>query len=586
MTGLLLLLSVFPAAARPADVLQNVPNDALGFVVIKNMSATDAKIEKLLTALHVEFPAPLTFLASATGLSEGVDPDGDILFAVLPGGDANDPQFGVWLPLDDYDRFLASLDSRQRDGIAAVIVAGEDILVARHGEWVLVMDPDQRERMEQLLAAEANPPAAVDQWRNWIDANDVAAVALPDGIRAVLAWAAAANRAPGAEPDEDAEDIFGQNVENENPFVAEPNEVAEPGGVLASVRVAIRDRITRSPKLAKWIAVAEAIGCAVRIDDRGNALTGVRMSCSDEQLASADRSSTTDQPPALYQGGPFVLIGAGKVPRALTGAAAEAFVRSAVDDLKTEQRLVLDEATVARFQKAVESALAEVTSAALLTQPGEKAGGVYTNDFLVVRVASADSFVAQADDFLRLWNTLNRDAEGEAPLIFDVEQQKLGKRDATRYSLDVAGAEGLAIPEVRQAMEKFFGPGGKMQLWVAPVDDHNVLLASATESEAAAALEALASKRPINWDHSEVDGANQLLPTAADWRFFFSPRAYSKWHRRWKDAMTGPVFGGRPAKEFPASPPIGIAGELRGNELSVELSVPAETIQSAGVYLK
>jgi hypothetical protein len=270
----------------------------------------------------------------------------------------------------------------------------------------------------------------------------------------------------------------------------------------------------------------------------------------------------------------------------LTGTAAELFVRAAVDDLKSEQRSVVDDATVARFQKALQIALAEVTSAAVLTQPGEKAEGVYTNDFLVVHVASADSFIDRADDVMRLWNTLNRDAEGDSPLIFDVEEQKLGKRAATRYSLDVAGAEGLAIPEVRQAMEKFFGPGGKMQLWIAPVDDHNVLLASATEPEVAAALEVLASRRPVDWDQPEMDGANKLLPKEADWRLFFSPHAYAQWHRRWKDAMTGPVLGRRPAKDFPASPPIGIAGGLRHNELLIEAAVPAETIQSAGAYLK
>jgi hypothetical protein len=585
-TVVLLWITVFPAVSSAADVLQNVPHDALGFVVVKNMTAADAKVEKLLKVLRIEFPAPFAFLASATGLGEGLDPQGDFLFAVLPSEDASNPQFGVWLPVRDYDRFLASLDSRQRPGIAAVVVAGEDILVARHREWVLVMDPDQRERMQQLLTAKPNPPAVLASWRKWIDENDIAVVALSDGIRAVIAWAVAAKRAPGAQPADAADDIFGQAGENDDLFVAAQADELGPGGVLASVRAALGDHITGAPKLVNWMTSAQAVGCAVRLDDLGNALTGVRVSVPDGQPATAHRAPTNEQPPTLYQGGTFVLHGSGTLPPSLTAAAAETLVRAAVDDLKSEQRLVVDASNVARLQKALQSALVEVASAAALTQPGDQAEGLYTNDFLVVHAASADSFMERADDVMRLWNTLNRDAEGDAPLIFDVEERELGKRAATRYVLDIAGAEGLAIPEVRQAMEKFFGPGGKMQLWIARVDEHNVLLAAATEAEVAAALETLASNEPADWDHAETLTANNLLPKQADWRLFFSPHAYARWHRRWKDAMTGPALGRRPAKEFSASPPIGLAGGLRNNDFWIEAAVPAQTIQSAGAYLK
>ena len=70
-------------------------------------------------------------------------------------------------------------------------LAGEDLLVARRGEWALVMDMDQRERMTQLVAASASPPVSpqIAGWKKWIDTNDVTIVAYAAGVRELLSWA-------------------------------------------------------------------------------------------------------------------------------------------------------------------------------------------------------------------------------------------------------------------------------------------------------------------------------------------------------------------------------------------------------------
>jgi hypothetical protein len=580
----ILLLLVSSAAYGGADVLQNVPQDALGFVVVKNLSATDGKIAQLFKTLGVEFPAPLAFLQATAGALEGIDPQGDFLLTVLPDAETTgrQSQFCVWLPVRDYARFVAALDSASREGIAAVTVAGEDLLVARHGEWALVMDPDQRERMEQLLAAEPNPPAAVIAWKNWIDANDVVAVALPNGVRAILSWAAATPAAQ-SEPDENADDLFGPAAEDEKQLAA---DAAAPDSSLAKVRTAIRDWITRSPKLADWMLGAKAVGFALQIDENANALAGVRMSCSDKQLEAGRDNADPALPPTLYRSGNFVLYAGGTVSPALSSAAAESYVRYVVEELKNEHRLVLDQKSVALFQKASENALAEVTSVAVLTHPGDKSEGLYTNDFLLVRATSAELFVDRASEMMRLWNKMNRDAEGDFPLIFDVEEQMIGDRRVIQYPTEVMGAADLAVPEVRKVMEQFFGPGGKLRLWIAPVDDHAVLLAAGTEREVAAALELLDQKQPITWDHSELGATNTLLPEQSSWRLFVSPSEYHRWQRQLSDAMTGPVFGGRPSKEFPPSPPLGVAAGMRDDELWIDAAVPAETIQSTGAYLK
>jgi hypothetical protein len=588
----LLLLASAAGPGRAADVVQQLPNDALGFIVVKNLAAADTKIDQLLTTIQIEFAAPLAFLKAVTGISEGLDPQGDMMFAVLPGaGSAGSPKFAVWLPVRDYPRLITSLDGAPAQPIVAVTVAGQDVLVGHVENWALLMDPDERERMEQLIAGTQKPRADLAKWNAWIRDNDLTAVALPKGIRTFLAWAASAPPAMQIFPAQDEGNPFdfGQTNDEDDLFAA-ADEPAATTNFDAKYWTTVRKWTTASPQLTEAILRAKLVGCALRLDENGNLHAGFRLSGFDERPHSANEQQNADAaplPPALFQGGPFVLNAAGNLPPALTATAARVYVQAVIDELKTEANMQLRDTTVNQFQQAVDRASGGVRSVVLLTQPGDKQEGVYTNDFLVVRAASAGAFADDAKEVLRLWNTMNRDAEAATRLVFDVEETNFGDRTATQYSLDIAAADGAPeLPEIRQAMEKLFGPGGKLRLWIVPVDNENVLLASATPNQLAAALSVLDRKQAVDWSDPELAAVNQMLPSNADWRLFFSPRHYNSWHRRQMDAITGPVLGGPLVKEFPSAPPIGVAGGRNNDELWIETAVPSATLKSTGEYLK
>ena len=61
--------------------------------------------------------------------------------------------------------------------MVSAIVAGEDLLIARRGEWAVVADPDQRERLTQLASGTPSPPPLIANWKKWIEANDITIVA-------------------------------------------------------------------------------------------------------------------------------------------------------------------------------------------------------------------------------------------------------------------------------------------------------------------------------------------------------------------------------------------------------------------------
>jgi hypothetical protein len=592
-----LLLFVTPIASRAAEVLNNVPEDALGFVLARNLIASERKMVQLLGNMQLPPISPLTYLHEALGLREArtsdgkpakwavasLDTKGDVLLVVLPPqADGDRPQLGVWLPVSNYDQFVSALGGSTSQKITAVTVAGEDLLVARQEKWALVMDPDQRQRMEELLDSATARQQSLT-WMKWLDTQDVAVVALSGGVRDALKWATenAVTDAADQAVEETDEDIF-----DSAPQQPSRGQIALP--ILTKIQLTLRQWLSRSPKALEWAHDTEAIGVGLRLDDEGNTLVGIRvtMSSNSELVAATNRDAFQGEAlPAIYQGGEFIVAADGALPRALTSAVASAYVRSIIDEMKTQEQLDIDEATLARFYQEVEQAANMVQAIAVFALPGNEQDGVYTNNFATVRVTSADAFVDHAGEVMRLWNQMNREARRGTQLIFDVDDLSIGERAAKQYSIDIAAADGgPALPEIRQAMEKLFGPGGKLRFFIVAVDDQTVLLAAATPEQIASILQALDVKHPNDWNRDPLGVTNRLLPRDADWRVFFSPNGYTKWNARKMNAITGPVFGGPLVKEFPASPPIGAGGGVNERELWADFAAPVQTIRALGAY--
>jgi hypothetical protein len=578
--GFLLAIVTSSAAIRAAEVLQNVPQDALGFICLKNLDATDVKVDQLMKTFGAPYPPPVVFLKAVTGIDKGLDPHGDFLLVALPSSDVNaEPQYGVWLPVADYDLMLSSLDATPSERISGVRIADEDLLVARHGKWALVMDPEQRDRMETLLEAVPNPPAIIGEWQTAFDANDVAIVLLRAGIVETLRWAAKPPLSAAGNADDESElEEFTPPTDNGG-----QNGPSTPNALYEPLRAAIHKWVVRLPKLRDIAADADAIGVVARVDGAGNALASLRLKASPPD---ADVKPDISLPPAIYDKGDFVVNGAGRLPKPWMSVLVAAYTTKMLDDLKTSEGVAVDKAAANEFQRAYDAAAADVVGWAVLTQPGDKKTGIYNNNFLVVRTGSAATFIEHVADVMRLWNKMHREAESDVRYVFDIEETKVGERMATQYKLDLAQVENMpAIPEIRQIMERFFGPGGKMRFWIVPVDEETVLLAAGTPEQIGTAVQALDRKQPIDWNKPELAGTNKLLPADADWRVFFNPRSYADWKKRQTDAMTDvPVLGARKPKEFTASAPIAISGKATDEELVLDAVVPADTIKSAGAY--
>ena len=75
---------------------------------------------------------------------------------------------------------------------------------------------------------------------------------------------------------------------------------------------------------------------------------------------------------------------------------------------------------------------------------------------------------------------------------------------------------------------------------------------------------------------------NALLPAESDWRVFVDGYRYLDWQRREQAAVVGvPIIGGTLVRDFPPSPPVGIAGGFRDGELWLDAAALPPTLKSA-----
>ena len=288
----------------------------------------------------------------------------------------------------------------------------------------------------------------------------------------------------------------------------------------------------------------------------------------------------------LHREGSFSFSGAGRFPAPFARALTESVLRNAISEVRADNsRSTFDAELIEKFVKTGEEAAVRVTGAALFQTPGDEQEGVLTNQFLAVRVDSAAEFSAKIVEAARQWNEISATAQPSTKSVFEVNLLDIGDRKGTQLTLDIAASEGLPdSPELRHLMERLFGPDRKMHRWIVTLDEHTVLLTSATTLQTASAVKSLQAGPAVDWKAGNVVVTDRLLPTPADWKFFFNPSDYVTWLKRLKFAEFGEVVGEVPLEPFPSTPPAGIVGRFRDGEFTADVVVPSETMRAAHRY--
>jgi hypothetical protein len=566
---LLLIATAFcPILALAADITEYVPENALGFAVVRNMAATSAKLESLAGKFQAPLPPPLAFFKLQTGFGKALKEDGDLLVALLPPRDEfGSPGPMALVPVMDYAAFVKTFDGDPSGEVCPVTVSGEDVLVAKRGEYAVFMNPEYRDEMQRIVSAQPKPLESVTAMGDWLGTVNGGLVLLPAGAKMLLVMAH-------------------QELSSGRSAVEQQFEELEMDEELATLQAAFEVY----GKLLGFVGdevTSAALG--VRIEDSGNVLLGIRgVARQDGHLAELGAIRRGQAPLAGVPEGPYVIAGGAPWPAELS----EAMLKFSIDFMKSMPAIYglqgAPEEDLQKLEASLHKAFAGLKHVSFVVRPGEGDEPIYSNMFMMLNVESAGEYIENYKESIKLWNEISSTQETKPAFKYEFSEDTVAGQPGLAIVMDFAAMMGdAALGPGQQAMEVMFGEGGKMRAYVALVDDDTVLVGYSAKQGVEQMVDRLRNGEASLASGAAELSAARLLPDEAPFVAVISPQGCVNWFRRMINAMVQ-VFGagGPPIPDYPETPPIGIAIGLQGRVVETDVVFPAEMIDGLSMYIK
>ena len=565
-----LLLSA--ATAQAESILDHLPDDAIGFVLIRNLAATNAKIEGVTRIFQevspMPIPAPLPVLKAATGLGEGLNEQGDALLALLPGDEGGaTPRPLLLVAVSDYAAFAASVNGDATGEVCRVTIAGEEILVAKRGSHAVLMNVEHRERLESLLATEPKPLAALEPLSNWLAKTDVAAVLTSSGVDMLTALG--------------QQGLAGQREATEE-------RLSEPD-VSNSLRQ-WHDALEMYEAVLGFLGVElEVAAAGLAIDDHSNLkLLSHALLSNEGELKGVAAPPAVASPLAGFPDQPYVFAAGGPLPQTY-GEASAVFMRKMIEanpqshgfeDLSDEDWKELEESWKAAMQG--------VTSMSMLIQPGQVDDPLMGDFYSLVHVDDAAAYLVSYKKSMETWNKLLAKTSSDIKLAYETSDVEVAGKQGMLTTVDVgAAANDGNDPTFNAMMEGMFGTDGVMRTYLIEANEKTVLMGMSNEEDVAALLAMAAKGETGLADSPSTQTTLKLLDPAAPWVGVQSPKGTVAWIKRFVDKFWAQLGQGAPTiPEYPDSSPVGFSVNLSDGRLSTEMVWPVDTLEGVAAFIK
>ena len=565
----LIVLLIPRAQAEP--VANYLPENALGFVLIRNLAETNAKIERVTRIFEevspMRIPAPLPVLKAATGLGDGINEQGDALLALLPGvREAPNHRPLLLVPVSDYSAFAASIGGDASGEICRVAIAGEEVLAARLGDYAVLMNVEHRDVLENILAATPRAVGSLEPLAKWIPRMDVALVLTPLGFKTLTAMGKpgpALRRAEGQPSEAQFADAFGQ----------------------------LSSTLAMYEEILDFLDVKpEAMALGVAIDDEANLEIHTRAVLADDgkssKLGSAARSGSSAL--AGYRDEAFVFAAGGPIPpeyAELASSFAAKFLRAHPESYGFEE---LTEDEWQQVQEAWQSAMNGVRSLSMAMLPGGAEDPLYSNIYGVIKVDDAAAYLKSYAESMAVWNKLLARTTTGINLHYETTETDLAGKKGLLLTADLSEvANDPNVPMMKPLMEAMLGEDGKMLIYLIAADDTTVYMGIAEQDAATARMEDVLKHETGLTQSSDVQTTLSLLNPNPGWVGIVSPQGSVAWFTRLLGIFMAQFGQAPPAiPEFPNSPPLGFALNLEEGSVSTEMVCPVDTLKAAAVYLK
>lgn len=564
----LLVLGRLPA--HGAGILDQLPADATGFVAVRNLSAASEKVERV-TAIFKELtpgplPAPLALAKGVTGIGPGLNEEGDALLAFLPSADAPfPPQPLLLLPVSDYAAFAESLSGDASGEICRVTVSGEEVLLAKRGDFAALMNVDHRDQFESLLATAPAIAAELAPLADWLATTDLAVGLTRSGVERL----AALGRRQAADQRQQAEAMLNDPEESEalreiqRSMQAFELALEFLGAEIKGGAVGLSIDAATNVKLAKRVILSEAGVLA--------AMTGAKP------LAKA--------PLANFAAGQFVIAGGGPLPPGF-GDALASTIRRVTEQLppgRGYEGFTPDDWE--KLEQSHREFMKGLNSTSFVLYVGEKEEGLLSNYYSVAKADDAKAYLQSFRKSLELDNELMAKAENDLSFPFELKDAEVHDKPAVVAVADIGGAVADPnVPGVEALVKAMVGPEGKLSLYAIAADSNTTVIGSASEEKLAKAVTFAVNGEKGLADDSSVKTTADLLDPAAPWSVYISPAGAVAWGARGAQSWAAAFGDDRRAPPFPATAPIGISLTLTEGQLRSELVAPVDLLKGIAEY--
>ncbi len=567
----LLAASLVQAAADPLSV---IPSDALGVVVINNLADTSARIQKLTEKMQIPVPELLPMAQLYTGAQQGLDDQGSLAAAIFPGDDelsSWSSMVAVFVPVTDYKAFIDQLQPDDAgDEMSAVTIFGMQFLAMQKGEFAVLASGDAKDLLVKIKAASKGIADTVTPMRPWIGAQQLAAVATPEGktrlVKAISGFL----------------DVAVQGIQDAAADTDDDEEAKQAAEALRSA--------TETMKVAKELVAlideqVTQLGLGVRIDETTALHLSTRAMFVSEGGLSKWAASVKRPESGLLKGLP-----AGKFTLAYGGASVQsAETITKMYDRMTQAGMImlgLDEEN----QKQLNDVLAkyrqnQISTAALMGQP-RPGDSIMSTSMQVEHVRDAALQLQLAREMFAVFSKVRFPGGDPDRQAYSVADVTVGDLKAVDVTMDMGAMLGganqaEAAGALGGILQKLFGNDGVMHSYITVADDHTLVMAYSKEQLQYAVKHVRSGDAGLETDES-IANTDKLLPAAPQWAAYLSPQGIVQWVDMFLKQVPELNFNLPP---FPASDPIGLAAKVSAEGLDAEIVLPESVVAGVGQYI-
>jgi len=549
------------AGAATKDVVEIIPDNALGFLVIDNLAEADAKASKLGGKVGAPPASPLAMFKMFNAGLQGFDDNGTAAAVIVPWNNSTVVDFlpVICLPVTDYDAFLKSVDAEEPiKKIAKVTFFGETSLCAKKGSFALVTAPDGRGVLKAFLKSDKSVADTIGDDAKSIAEQDAAVVFLQPGIEKFFAVA--------------------QDGLNEVKQMLE----GDPDGELAAQGIDIYVRLFEFMEAE----VTQTI-VGVQLDDKGAVRVVKHVKFKpDGSIAPLLKKAKPNDVDLLagLPADPFVMAIGAQTP----GELYEPLMDWSADVMKAMPQLYgLKPDQIDAMMKDMTELTTSMGDTSFFLGVGKPGDGIYSNMSVTMKVDDAQKYITE---YRKMMQQFAEQADAESAVFGSMKAENVDLGDGVtgvKLVMDTSkfvGATGND-PAVAEMMKAMFGNDGNLAAHIVAVDKET-LITSYTSAETTLALaKAVRAGKPGLSADSNVKKTISLLPDGSQCVGLMSVDGTIAFINRIL-GLVPDVPAEVTIPEFPASPPIGFSMKVSPAGLQGDMVLPAELIEQIGEYVK